>query len=324
MAKRKVILDVDTGTDDAVAIILAALSPQLELLGVSTVNGNRGIEYTTENTLRVKDLLKAEFPVYKGCALPIASTLIKGRKDNIPWTGMENESENVHEDYLDLPEAVAKVEDLNAVSWLVQTLMETEEKITLIPVGPLTNIATALRIEPRIKNNIEEIIIMGGGHIEQNVTPAAEFNFWVDPEAAKIVMDSGCKLTMVPLDATHAAAVSINLRADLLKAGTPVADFVANVIASRLEGYNRWQPMDDTTTVPIHDALAVAAAFAPDVLENVVHCNVDIDVSGGLCDGQSVCDIHKKDKKKEANCDVALSANAKLFEKVLLENIGGK
>ncbi len=321
MEKRKIILDVDTGTDDAVAIILAACCEELDILGLTTVNGNRGIEYTTENTLRVVELLEKDIKVYKGCGLPIAATLIKGRKDNVPFKGQEDKSENVHEDYLDLPKAKIKEEDINAVSWIVDTLMNAKEKITLVPVGPLTNIATALRIEPRIKNNIEEIVIMGGGYRENNITPAAEFNFYIDPDAAKIVLESGCKITMVPLDATHSAAISVKMIGKFRAKNTKVADFTANVIQERLDGYNRWQPMEDNTTVPIHDALAVASLINDAVLSEVVECYVDVDVSGGICDGQSVCDVQKKDKKAKANVRLAIQGDSKLFMEVLENKI---
>jgi len=319
--KKKIILDVDTGTDDAIAIMLAAKCEELEIIGICSVNGNRGIHYTTENTLRVVDFLGEKYPVYKGCGLPIAATLIKGRKDNVPFTGQEDKSENVHEDYVELPESVTPVQDINAVSWLVSTLMSSKEKITLVPVGPLTNVATALRIEPRIKDKIEEIMIMGGGYRENNITPGAEFNFWIDPEAAKIVLDSGCKITLVPLDATHSAAVSTSTINKLYDANTSVSNVAAKIMSSRLEGYNRWQPMPDTTTVPIHDALAVAALVNREVLSEVIHCHVDVDVSGGICDGQSLCDVFGKDKKALPNVFLATKGNSELFGKILVEKL---
>ncbi len=319
--RRKVILDVDTGTDDAVAIMLAAHCDELEILGICSVNGNRGIEFTTENSLRVVDFLGKDYPVFKGCGLPLTATLIKGRKDNVPFKGQEDKSENVHEDYVEMPPSVSKVQDLNAVSWLVNTLMSTQEKVTLVPVGPLTNIATALRIEPRIKDKIEEIVIMGGGYRENNITPAAEFNFYIDPDAAKIVLNSGCKITLVPLDATHSGAVSKDLIDALGDSDSKISKKVSEIMASRLEGYNRWQPMKDNRTVPVHDALAVAYLVEPGVLEDIVHCNVDVDVSGGICDGQSVCDVERKNKKAVLNVHLALKGNAKKFEKVLLDKL---
>ncbi len=190
----KVILDVDTGTDDAIAIMLALLSPELDVIGICSVNGNRGIEFTTENTLRVVEYLgAAQVPVHRGCVLPMVSTLSPGRRINIPYTGPEDPEDNVHGDYVDLPPATIKPAPGNAVSWLIDTLMESEGDITLVPVGPLTNIAMALRAEPAIAEKIKQIVLMGGGCREANITPSAEFNFWIDPEAANIVTSRWCR-----------------------------------------------------------------------------------------------------------------------------------
>lgn len=314
---KKVILDVDTGTDDAIAIMTALLSPELEVLGICSVNGNRGIEFTTENTLRVVEYLGADVPVYKGCSLPMVSTLQPWRRPYLPFAGQENPEEDVHGDYVELPPATISPADEHAVFWLIHTLMESDGDISLIPVGPLTNIAMAMRIAPEICKKIDHIYIMGGGWRENNVTPGAEFNFWVDPEAAKIVMDSGCDITLVPLDATHAAAISIQDADDLKALGSKASIAASDIIEKRRIGYNNWQPMEDMNTVPIHDALAVCAALDPTVLKDVVHVNVDIDISGGICDGQSICDVGRKNKKAVPNADVALSADKEKFAAML-------
>lgn len=320
----KVILDVDTGTDDAIAIMLALLSPELEVVGICSVNGNRGIEYTTENTLRVVEYLGAvQVPVHRGCALPMVSTLSPGRRHNIPYTGPEDPEDNVHGDYVDLPPATIKPAPGNAVSWLIDTLMESEGDITLIPVGPLTNIAMALRAEPAIAKKIKQIVLMGGGCREVNITPSAEFNFWIDPEAAKIVFDSGCDITVVPLDATHAAAISIEDAKELRRMGTKASVMTADIIEHRWNGYKNWQPMDDINTVPVHDALAVCAVLNPLVLSPVVPVHADIDIGGGASDGQSIFDLDKRIKRAEPNVKVALGADRALFSKMLKEILGG-
>ena len=140
---QKVILDVDTGTDDAIAMMTALLSPELEVLGVCSVNGNRGIDFTTENTLRVVEYLGLQdrVPVYRGCSLPMVSTLAPGRRPNVPYKGPENPEDNVHGDYIELPVATIRPQPQHAVFWLIDTLMKSDGDITLIPVGPLTNIA---------------------------------------------------------------------------------------------------------------------------------------------------------------------------------------
>lgn len=316
--KQKVILDVDTGTDDAVAIMVAALAEQLDLIGVCSVNGNRGVEYTTENTLRVVEYLglQDKIPVYKGCSLPLVSTLTPGRRDGIPATG-ELDENNIHGDYVELPPSTILPQKEHAVFWLIDTLMKSDGDIILVPVGPLTNIAMAMRIEPAIIPKIKSIMIMGGGYKEVNITPAAEYNFWVDPEAAKIVMDSGCDITIVPLDATHKAVLSLQDADELSQSGTKAGIATASFIRHRQAGYKVWQPMEDINSVPIHDALAVCALLNPDVLENVVSTYVDIDISGGAADGMSICDVDKRYKKKKPNARVALSANKELFAKMI-------
>lgn len=314
---KKVILDVDTGSDDAIAIMTAILSPDLDVLGVCSVNGNRGIDFTTENTLRVVEYIGSDVPVFKGCSLPMVSTLPPWRRPFLPFAGQEHPEENVHQDYLDLPKATIKPQKEHAVTWLIKTLMESDGDIFLIPVGPLTNIAMAMRIEPAICEKIAGFYIMGGGWRENNVTPGAEFNFWVDPEAAKIVIDSGCNITMVPLDATHAAAISTKDADDLMELSSKASVASSDIIEQRRKGYNNWQPMEDQNTVPIHDALAVCAAINSAVLANVKFVHVDIDISGGICDGQSICDVDGKDKKAKPNVNVALSADKILFAQML-------
>lgn len=320
MEKQKVILDVDTGTDDAVAIMLAALSKDLDLLGVCSVNGNRGLEFTTENTLRVVEYLGMadKIPVYKGCSLPIVSTLAEGRRPGIPCTGSMDKN-NIHGDYVELPPATIHPQKEHAVFWLIDTLMASDGDIILIPVGPLTNIAMALRIEPRIAQKIKKIVIMGGGYKEVNITPTAEFNFWVDPEAAKIVVDSGCEIVIVPLDATHKAVMSLKDADELEASGKKAAIATASFIRHRQAGYKIWQPMADIDTVPIHDALAVCAVLNENVLEDVRETYMDIDIAGGAADGMSICDLDKRYPDRKPNVKIALGANREIFSHMIKE-----
>src|SRR5258707_8380913 len=166
----RIILDVDTGTDDAVALMVAALSPEIELLGATTVNGNTLVHNCTENTLRVFDYIgKSEIPVFQGMHLPLVRQNIE---QEIPATG-------IHGDFLDLPPSRTKKQTQHAVDWLIETYMKSEGDIILVPVGPLTNIAVAIRKEPRILEKIPELVIMGGAHDHGNSTPSAEFNIWL-------------------------------------------------------------------------------------------------------------------------------------------------
>ena len=318
MEKKKVILDVDTGTDDAIAIMTAVMSETLEVLGVCAVNGNRGIDFTTENTLRVIEYLGKDIPVFRGCSLPMVVSLTEGRREDIPYKGPKDPQDNVHGDYIDLPPATIQEQPVSAVRWLVDTLMASEGDITLIPVGPLTNIAMALRIEPRIAQKIKRIVIMGGGCREVNITPTAEFNFWIDPEAAKIVFDCGCDILVVPLDATHAAAVSIRTAEALERKGTKPATLTARIIRQRQNAYKHWQPMADIDSVPVHDALAVCAVLDESVLEPVVETYADVDIGKGAADGMSIFDLDNRYKDRKKNVKVALGADPELFADMLL------
>ena len=318
MEKKKVILDVDTGTDDAIAIMTAVMSETLEVLGVCAVNGNRGIDFTTENTLRVIEYLGKDIPVFRGCSLPMVVSLTEGRREDIPYKGPKDPQDNVHGDYIDLPPATIREQPVSAVRWLVDTLMASEGDITLIPVGPLTNIAMALRIEPRIAQKIKRIVIMGGGCREVNITPTAEFNFWIDPEAAKIVFDCGCDILVVPLDATHAAAVSIRTAEALERKGTKPATLTTRIIRQRQNAYKHWQPMADIDSVPVHDALAVCAVLDESVLEPVVETYADVDIGKGAADGMSIFDLDNRYKDRKKNVKVALGADPERFADMLL------
>ena len=166
--KRKIILDVDTGTDDAIAIMTAYLDPDIDLLAVCSVAGNKPLPYTTENTLRVRDVLKADFPVYRGCATAMVSTLLPSRHHG--YSGQRTQVEGmeapieIHTDYLELPPSTRPVEREHAVWYYIDTLMRSDGDITLVPVGPLTNIAMAMRLEPEICGKIREVYVVSLHH----------------------------------------------------------------------------------------------------------------------------------------------------------------
>jgi inosine-uridine nucleoside N-ribohydrolase len=208
----KVILDVDTGTDDAVALMTAALSPDIELVGATSVNGNTGVDYTTENTLRVFDWIgMPEIPVSRGMGVPIVGAQ--------PDLGM---AAVIHQNLLDLPPCSrgATLRPEHAVDWLIETYLASDGDIVLCPVGPLTNIAMAIQKEPRMLEAIPEIVIMGGAHQMGNRTHSAEFNFLIDPEAARVVVNCGRPIRMVSLDATHRAMLSTEDAQKLRDLGT--------------------------------------------------------------------------------------------------------
>lgn len=317
--KKKVILDVDTGTDDAIALMLAALSPDLELLGACTVGGNRALSFTTENTLRVLEYINSPASTYRGCEWPMVASLPKWRRPMLPFTSEHEEAKNVHTDYVPMPKATRKIADMHAVTWLVNTIMASDGDITLIPVAPLTNIGMALRMEPQIASKLKEIVLMGGAHGVGNTTPTSEFNIWMDPEAAKIVADSGVKITVVPVNATHAAYVTLDECDKIESFGTPAAVKAAEMIRQRIKGYMEWQPLDVPFAAPVHDPLAVCAVINPAVLKDVKNVFFDVDFSGGASDGQTIFDVCERNKHEKKNAYVALDADRSLFVQMLKE-----
>ena len=321
---RKIILDVDTGSDDAVAIMLAALAPEVEVLGVCAVNGNQALEYTLENTLRVVELLGAQdrIPVIKGAATPLVRTLNPGRlcQPQTPSTQYDENGNEIayHPKEIGNGKATIKPLDINFVTWYIDTIKNSPEKVTLVPVGPLTDIAMVLRADPSVVDNIEEIVIMGGVKDQTNTTSAAEFNIWLDPEAAQIVLTCGAKITLVPLDATHKASTRYSEKADFLALHNPVGDMIADMIEIRTTAYNKFQPLHEPDLAPMHDALCVAYLIDPNVLKDVRFTRVDVDISGGFADGQTIIDTRHFHNQPD-NCYVALDADRDLFAKILLD-----
>ena len=316
---RKIILDVDTGSDDACAIMLAQLHPDIDLTAVCTVKGNQPIGYTTENTLRIRDLLHADFPVYKGCSGSLVKNIVYPR---IPPTANadaydeEGNKIHIHQELFDLPESDGRIEELNAPNFYVKYLKEAEEPITIVAVGPLTNLAVALVMEPDIVKNIEEIVIMGGAWNITNATLAAEFNIYDDPEAAQRVLHCGAKITMVPLDATHAAYITQDDCEELKKIGTPVSLFAADLIERRIKVHDYAQPLEVKHSCALHDPLCIAYLIDPNVLKNVKYCNVEVSLSG-LTEGQTCVD--QRAIQENRNVHFAFDGDPKRFSEILID-----
>ncbi len=309
---QQVILDVDTGTDDAVALMLAALHPALELIGATTVNGNVAVEFCTENSLRVFDHIGIPVPVYEGVARPIAH-----HDFPIPRAQIRS-SEAVHGQHLDIPAARSRKQPKGAIEFLVETYRAATQPIILVPVGPLSNIATAFTLEPRMADLVPELVIMGGANDRGNVTPRAEFNIWADPEAAHIVLTSGVrKITLIPLDATHRALVSLDDCARLRALGTPAGEAAARFTERRIHGYDTTQPMTRPHAAPVHDALAVASIVDPAVI-STRRLHVDVETHGALTIGETVVDLYRRGTG-EPNVHVALDADEARFVDILLE-----
>jgi inosine-uridine nucleoside N-ribohydrolase len=302
-----VLIDCDPGHDDAMALLLALASPELDLLGVTTVHGNQTLDKTTANALRVLEFAgRGEVPVAAGTDRPLVreprvAAHVHGE------TGLDGP---------DLPPPAGLPVAAHAVDFLADRLRAAGRPVTLIPTGPLTNVALLLARHPDAAPGIERIVLMGGAIAEGNVTPAAEFNIWVDPEAAARVFGAGVDLTMVGLDVTHRALMTPE-HADRLRASGRVGTMVAEL----WEFYYRFhRRVYGLPGAPVHDALAVAHAIAGDLLRTE-HRHVAVDCASDLCRGRTVVDLWRV-TGHEPNAHVAVEVDAAAFLDLLVERIG--
>jgi purine nucleosidase/pyrimidine-specific ribonucleoside hydrolase len=274
-----VILDVDPGHDDAVALMLACGHPDLDLLAVTTVAGNVPIEKTTRNTLRVLSLLGCtDVPVGVGASEPLRRPLHTA-EDIHGKSGLDGSEK--------IPEATFGPDERGAVALIADTLLASPEPVTLVPVGPLTNIATFLREHPDLKDHIARISLMGGSMGHGNTTPAAEFNIYVDPEAAHEVFESGLPITMSGLDVTHQAGAGPEERERLRATGR-----LGGVVAGFLDYFaSTYESIFGFDAPPLHDPVAVAAVLEPGLLKTRP-MRVDVECGSDLTRGETVCDIH--------------------------------
>jgi inosine-uridine nucleoside N-ribohydrolase len=310
--RRKLILDVDTGADDAVAIMLAALHPALELMACTTVNGNVPVRYCTANTLRVLDHIgRSDIPVYEGASRPF-------ERADFPMPNAARESAGkLHGEVLPVPDSPRVKADQNAIEFLIETYRAATEAITLVALAPLTNIAHALTRDPGLVKRIPEIVIMGGGHAIGNITPSAEFNIWCDPEAARVVFRAGFeKLTLVPLDATHQAPASNASCAELEALGTPAGAAASRFIGRCIAFCDQIGRMP-RGTAPVHDALCVAFLVDPSII-TTRRAHVDVETNGELTIGRTVINCDQR-PGMVPDCDVAFGADGDRFLELLLQ-----
>jgi inosine-uridine nucleoside N-ribohydrolase len=277
--RHKIILDCDPGHDDAVALLLAARHPAIDLLAVTTVAGNQSVDKTTCNALKVLSLANL-------CHIPVAMGMDR------PLVRPARYAPEIHgASGLDgplTPEPVCKPVATHAVDLLIECLLNSEGDLTLVATGPLTNIATAMRKQPAIVPKIKAISLMGGAIGLGNVTPKAEFNIYTDPEAAEIVFTCGRPLTVSPLEVTHQALATAEVVARLRAANRRVATFVADLLVFFAETY---RTVFGFAAPPLHDPCAVAAVIDPDMLiAQPMH--VAIETGGTWTTGSTVCDVH--------------------------------
>ena len=306
MQKEKIILDCDPGHDDAVAIMLAAINPKIELLGITVVAGNQKLEKTVNNALKVCNHLNLDVPVYSGMSRPmIREQLI---------------ADDIHgETGLDGPkfeELKIKAEDKHAVNFIIDTLMNSDEKITLVPTGPLTNIGMAIRFEPRIIEKINRRVLMGGSYQLGNMTPAAEFNILADPDAAHIVFSSGVKVVMMGLDLTRQASATKEVVEKIKslnnKASKLFVDLMEFFAASQKNVFGWSAP-------PVHDPTTIAYIIDPECIEvKPMFCEIELWSERSY--GRTLCDYFGI-LKKEPNVDVAVKLDFDRFWNLIYENL---
>ena len=282
--KRGIIIDCDPGHDDAMAILWALASPNLEIKAITTVAGNQTLEKVTNNAIKV--LTKArqyKIPVACGAKEPLIRKLVIGGQIVHGDSGLEGPI---------LPENGFNISDFSALHLYEKILEESKEKITFVGIGPLTNIAQLLITRPDLKQKIEEIYIMGGGTIG-NWTPAAEYNIFADPEAAKVVFNSSLPIIMAGLDVTQKAYITREENEILRAQGNEISVFVAELI----DYFSRYHyEVEGFPGCTLHDPCAIAALVHPELFESV-QCNVDVEVTGELTRGMTVVDTIDYQKK---------------------------
>lgn len=307
---RKIIIDTDPGQDDAVAILLALGSAELEIVGITTVAGNVPLKLTEKNARKICELAgRPDIKIYSGAVRPLVRELVTAEEVH-GKTGLNGP---------DLPEPKMKLQDQYAVDFIVETLMDEKSgTITLCALGPLTNIALALIREPKIAPRIKEIVLMGGGFFEGgNVTPTAEFNIYVDPQAADVVLKSGIPIVMMPLDVTHKALTTATRTKAFRKLGTRVGTATAEM----LEFFERFdEEKYGTDGGPLHDPCVIAYLLKPELFKGR-KCNVAVETASELTMGMTVIDWWRVTKRPK-NAMVMRDIDHDAFFALLVERLG--
>ena len=309
MPPTRIILDTDPGADDALAILLMLASPEIKLEAITTVHGNVNIEKTTRNALALLEFLNAKnIPVAKGCSLPLVKPphIPSGAVHGASGMGRTN-----------LPEPKIKPIETHAVDYLIERFLAEPNELTLFAVGPLTNVALAIRKEPRFAQAVKELVIMGGAvRSGGNMSPLAEFNIYEDPHAAHIVFNSGIPITLIPLDVTYKCLLTSADVERLNQIDSPISKFVRDVTADYMAFYLKYEGFAGSA---LHDPLTVATVIAPELLSLEEHY-VDVDISGGISTGKTYADFMKV-AKKPANMKVALDVKGREFVELFIERM---
>lgn len=306
---RRIIIDTDPGHDDACAILAAVAATELDVLAITTVAGNVPLDKTTFNALRLRELAGApDIPVYQGCSRPMVNELVTAEYVH-GATGLDGPH---------LPEPQGQVESQHAVDYLVESLLAADDRsVTVCAIGPMTNLGMALVMEPAIAAKVEEFVIMGGSfHAGGNITPTAEFNVFVDPHAAHVVLTSGVPATIMPLDVTHQAQATPPRVAALRALASPVGDavgamldFVARFDVSR-HGFSGF---------PLHDPTVIAYLLEPQIFQSR-RGYVSVILEPGAGHGMTVADWWGT-TGVEPNATVMLGLDADRFYELLTERL---
>ncbi|MFN2590416.1 MAG: nucleoside hydrolase, partial [Actinomycetota bacterium] len=308
-----VLIDTDPGIDDAIALLLALRSPELDVRGITVVHGNVPVDGGTLNTFKVLQLAgRGDVPVARGAARPllrepVTAEIVHGT-DGLADLMPPPQDVDIHPEY--------------GPTFLARRLEESDEPVTVVTLGPFTNLAITLLSAPRSVPRIARVFAMGGAvRVEGNVTPAAEFNVYADPEAAAVVLASGVPLTLVPLDATMQATVAGAVGRKLRSADNPVERFVGDLIAHAAGVYERYYGTED---VAMHDPLALAAAIDPSLLETR-RVHVAVETGGAITSGRTVADFWGiPEPWGEPNADVALGIDPARFDELLWRRLIGR
>ena len=306
--RRPLIIDCDPGHDDAVAIIMAARNPKFELLGITTVRGNQTLEKVTTNALNICQYLNINVPVCKGLSTPMV---------RLP----PPVEERIHGDSgLDGPifeSLTRKADPRHAVDFIIETVLSCDRPVTLVPTGSLSNIGMAIRKEPRILENIEEIVLMGGVYQHGNVTPAAEFNIYMDAEAAHIVFTCGRPVTMMGLDITRQVLCHPGIVERMSKvrtnAGVLFVELMKFFSMTQKQVFG-WEGG------PLHAPTTIAYLIDPSCIE-VKEMVVDIDITGGQSHGRTNCDFFGLMKDRPKNAKVAVGVDVERFWDLVEESL---
>lgn len=307
MKTRPIILDCDPGHDDALAILLALARPEVELLGITTVAGNSTVDNTTRSALSVLTLIgRTDVPVAQGADRPLRRPLHTAAHVH-GQSGLEG---------ADLPAPAADPVDEDAVAFIARTVQSSPVPITLVPTGPLTNIARFRQQHPDLWQRVDQVCLMGGSMGEGNITPSAEFNIWVDPDAAAIVFDGGRPLTMIGLDVTHQARLTLADTDRMEAIGNRTGRIFADLMRFFAKFHERVYGWDGS---PIHDAVAVAHMLGLGMVQTRPY-RVDIEIESDLTRGRTVVDVRDV-TGKPANADVGVDIDRPAFIDMLLDTV---